>query len=143
MGFGKGTASAVPLKPQKTRTLAPGGRSAGSVWNADNQGSPARQFVIGDFRQELQVESHPRTFLTRRLVEKVHDVSPEPILEPAAFIEVEGAHRKHFDLGMFAQDSAQLTLESERSSPHLRHGQCNNVIRHSQSQGWVTGESLP
>jgi hypothetical protein len=36
-----------------------------------------------------------------------------------------------------------LTLESERSLPHLRHGQSNNVIRHSQSQGWVTGESLP
>jgi len=77
-----------------------------SVWPADNQGSSARQFVIGDFRQELQVEAPSPAFLTRRVVEKVHDVSSKPILEPAAFIEVEGAHRIHFDLGTFAQGSA-------------------------------------
>jgi len=91
----------------------------------------------------MHVEAQPVAFLTCRAVEKVHDISPKSILEPAAFIEVERAHRIHFDLGSFAQDGAQLTLESERSLPHLRHGQSNNVIRHSQSQGWVTGESLP
>jgi hypothetical protein len=44
---------------------------------------------------------------------------------------------------MFAQDGAQLALEAKRSLPHLRHGESNHAIRHSQTQGWVTGESLP
>ena len=126
-----------------TGALAPGGRSAGPLWHADNQGSPAGQFVIGNFRQELQVEAHARAFLAGGVVEKVDDVSPKSILGAAAFIEVERAHRIHFDLDMFAQDSAQLALEAKRSLPHLRHGESNNSIRHSQSHGWVTGESLP
>jgi len=113
------------------------------LWHADYQGSPARQFVIGNFRQELQVESNARAFLTGGIVEKVHDVSPKSILDPPAFVEVERAHRIHFDLGMFAQDGAQLALEAKRSSPHLRHGESNHAIRHSQTQGWVTGQSLP
>jgi hypothetical protein len=105
--------------------------SAAPVWHSDNQGSPARQFVIGDFRQELQVEAESPALLTGRVVEKVHDVSPKSILGSAAFIEIERAHRIHFDLRMFAQGSAQVTLESKRSLPHLRHGERNNAIRHS------------
>ena len=101
------------------------------VWPADNQGSSARQFVIGDFRQELQVEAPSPAFLTGRVVEKVHDVSSKSIFGSAAFIEVERARRIHFNLGTFAQGSAQMTLESERSLPHLRHGERNNAITHS------------
>ena len=103
--------------------------TAGPLWHADNQGSPARQFVIGDFRQELQVEAHSRAFLTCRVVEKVYDVSPKSILGSAAF-KVERAHRIHFDLSMFAQDSAQLALEAKCSLPYLRHSERNNAIRH-------------
>ena len=84
------------------------------------------------------------TLLTCRVVEKVHDVSPKSILEPAAFIEVERAHRIHFDLRMFPQDGAQLALKSERPLPHLRHGERNNAIRHRlEVEDGVTGESLP
>jgi len=72
----------------------------------------------------------PLAFLTRRVVQKVHNVSPKSIFGPAALIEVEGAHRIDFDFGMFAQDRAQLALEAKRSSPHLRHGERNNAIRH-------------
>jgi len=100
------------------------------VWPADNQGSSARQFVIGDFRQELQVEAPSSAFLTCRVIEKVHNVSAKAILEPAAFIEVERAYGIHFDFGTFAQDGAQLALEVESSLPHLRHGERNNAIRH-------------
>src|ERR1019366_4161248 len=115
--------------------------SAAPVWHSDNQGSPARQFGIGDFRQELQVEAPSPAFLTCRVVEKVHDISPKSILGSAAFIEVERAHRIHFDLGTFAQGSAQLALESERSLPHLRHGERNNAIRHRLKSDGSTGES--
>src|SRR5208282_1526947 len=99
--------------------------------HADNQGSPARQFVIGNLRQELQVEAQALAFLTCRVVEKVNNVAPKSVLGPAAFIEVEWAHRIHFDVGMFAQGSAQLALEPKRSLPHLRHGERNDPIRHS------------
>jgi hypothetical protein len=105
--------------------------SAAPLWHADHQGPPARQFAIGNFRQELQVEAHSRALLTRYFVEKVHDVSPKSILGPAAFIKVEGANRIHFDLGMFTQRGAQVALESERPLPHLRHGERNNPIWHS------------
>jgi hypothetical protein len=104
--------------------------SGASLWHADNQGSPARQFVVGDFRQELQVEAQSPAFLTCCVVEKVHDVSSEPILEPPALIEVERAYRIHFDIRMFAQASAQLTLESKRPLSYLCHGERNNAIRH-------------
>ena len=83
--------------------------------HADYQGSSARQFFFGDFRQELQVESPSIAFLTRRVVEKVHDISSKSIFESATFVEVEGAHRIHFDFGMFAQRIAQFALESECS----------------------------
>src|SRR5208337_1251548 len=102
-----------------------------SLGQAHDQSSPARQFVIGDFRQELQVEAHPLAFLAGRFVEKVDDVSAKSILGSAAFIEVERAHRIDFDLGAFAQDGAQLALEAERSLPHLRHGERNDPVRHS------------
>ena len=107
--------------------------------NADNNGPSAWQFIVRYFPQELQVEAQSRAFLTCRVVEKVHDVSSKPILEPAAFIEVERAYRIHFDIRTFAQDRAQLALESKRSLSYLRHGERNNAIRHSWSPG-VTGE---
>ncbi len=115
---------------RKTNDRAPISPNVTGPRNADNQGSSARQFVIRDFPHKLQVEAQSLAFLTGRVVEKVHDVSPKAILEPAAFVEVERAHRIHFDLGMFAQHRAQLALESERSLPHLRHGERNNAIRH-------------
>src|SRR5664279_686140 len=113
---------------------------AAALWRTNNQGSAARQFVIGDFRQELQAEAQSLAFLTCRFVEKVHDVSSKTILETAAFIEVKRACRIHFKLGIVAEESAQFTLESERPLPHLRHGERNDPIGHSYSQGWVTGE---
>jgi hypothetical protein len=97
--------------------------SALSGWHADYQGSPARQLFFGDFSQEMQLEASAVAFLTRRVVEKVDDVSSEAIFGSAAFVEIEWAHRIHFDFGMFAQRGAQVALESERSLPHLRHGE--------------------
>ena len=113
--------------------------AARPFWHTDNNGSSAWQFVIRDLPQKLQVKIQSLTLLTCRVVKKVHDVSSKPILEPAAFIEVERAYGIHFDIRTFAQDRAQFTLESKRSLPYLRHGERNNAIRHSWSQ-WGTGE---
>ena len=109
--------------------------SARPFWHADNNGSSAWQFIVRYFLQELQVEAQSLAPLTCRVVEKVHDVSPKSILEPAAFIEVERAYRIHFEIRTFAQDRAQFTLESKRSLPYLRHGERNNAIRHSWTLG--------
>jgi len=116
--------------------------SASPFWHADNDGSSARHFIVGDFRQEFQVEAQSRTLLTRSVVEKVHDISSKAILEPAAFVEVERAYRIDFDIRTFAQDRTQFTLEPKRSLPYLRHGERNNAIRHSSVQ-WGTGEDAP
>ena len=104
-------------------------------WHTDNNGSSPWHFIVRYFPQELHAEIQSLAFLTCRVVEKVHDVSPKSILEPAAFIEVERAYRIHFDIRTFAQDGAQFTLESKRSLPYLRHGERNNAIRHNWNQG--------
>jgi hypothetical protein len=113
--------------------------SASPFWHANHDGSPAGQFIVRYFRQELQAEAQSPAFLTCRVVEKVHDVSSKPILEPAAFIEVERAYRIHFDLRTFAQDRTQFTLESKRPLPYLCHGERNDAKWHSSCQ-WGTGE---
>ena len=113
--------------------------SASPFWHADHDGSPTRQFIVRYFPQKLQIEAQSRAFLTCRVVEKVHDVSAKPILEPAAFIEIERAHRIHFDIRTFAQDRTQFTLESKRSLPHLGHGERNDAVRHSSGE-WGMGE---
>jgi len=105
--------------------------SASPLWHAYNNGSPAGQFIVRDFPQELQAKIQSLTLLTRRVVEKVHDVPSKPILEPAAFIEVEWAYRVHLDIRTFAEDRTQFALESKRSLPYLCHGERNNAIRHS------------
>ena len=86
--------------------------SASPLWPADDDGSSAWQFVIRDLPQKLQVEIQSLTLPTRSVVQKVYDVSSKPILEPAAFIEVERTYRIHFDIRTFAQDRTQFTLES-------------------------------
>src|SRR2546423_14045257 len=109
--------------------------SASPFRHAEYKGPSARQVVIRDLPQELQVEIQSLALLTCRVVKKVHDISAKPILEPAAFIEVERAYRIYFDIRTFAQDRTQFTLESKRSLPYLRHGERNNAIRHSWSLG--------
>ena len=116
--------------------------SASSFWHSDNNGPSAWQFVIRDLPQKLQVKIQSLTFLTRSVVEKVHDISSKAIPEPAAFVEVERAYRIDFDIRTFAQDRTQFTLEPKRSLPYLRHGERNNAIRHSSVQ-WGTGEDAP
>jgi hypothetical protein len=113
--------------------------SASPFWHADNNSASAWKFIVRYFRQELQAEAQSPAFLRCRVVEKVHDVSSKPILEPAAFIEVERTYRIHFDIRTFTQDRTEFTLESKRSLPHLRHGERNNAIRHSSGE-WGTGE---
>ena len=113
--------------------------SASPFRHAYKNGSSAGQFIVRYFPQELEVEIQSLALLTCRVVKKVHDVSSKPILEPAAFIEVERAYRIYFDIRTFAQDRTQFMLESERPLPYLGHGERNNAIRHSWSQ-WVTGE---
>ena len=66
--------------------------------------------------------------LVSRLVEEVHDVSSEAILEAASFFEVEGAGGINLDPRVFAQDGAQVALKVERSLPHLRHRISNNPV---------------
>jgi hypothetical protein len=56
-----------------------------------------------------------------RFVEKVHNVSSKAILGPATFIKIEWADGIDFDVGKFAQDGAQVTVESENSLADLRH----------------------
>jgi hypothetical protein len=63
-------------------------------------------------RQELQVEAHPLAFLTGRVVEKVDDVSAKSIFGAAAFVEVERAHRIHFDLGHVRAGPRSVGVES-------------------------------
>jgi hypothetical protein len=113
--------------------------SASPLWHADNNGSSPWHFSVRYFPQELQVEIQSLALLTCHVVEKVHNVSSKPILEPTAFIEVERAYRIHFDIRTFAQDRTQFTLESKRSLAHLCHGERNNAIRHSSGH-WGTGE---
>jgi hypothetical protein len=117
--------------------------SASPFWHSDNNGSPAWQFIVRYFPQELQVEAQSHAFLTCGVIEKVHDVSSKPILEPSAFIEVERAYRIHFDIQTFAQGRTQVALESEGPLPYLRHGERNNAIRHRLKSGLRGGRGRP
>jgi len=101
------------------------------LWHADYDSSPARQFILGHLRLELQIEALSLALLVRRLVEEVDDVSSEAIFGAAAFVEIEGARGIHFDIGLFAQDGAQLALKCQRSLAYLRHGEGDDVIGHS------------
>ena len=102
----------------------------GTLGQADDQGSPARQFFLRDFRQELQGDAQPFAFLTGRVVEKVDYVPAKSLFGAATFVEVERANRIDLDFGMFTQYRAELALEVERSLPHLRHGESDDVIGH-------------
>jgi len=88
---------------------------------------------------ELQVEAPSLAFLIGRVVEEVDDVSSESIFGAAAFVEIEGACRIHFDVGLFAQNGAQLALKSESSLAYLRHGEGDYMIGHKGSGDLVIG----
>src|SRR5580700_8999034 len=105
--------------------------------HANHQRSPSRKFVLRDFRQEVQIDSRPRTFLASRVVEKINNVSAEALFDAAALIEIERARRIYFDLRTLAQYRSQVALESQRSLPHLCHGECDHAIRHSVKD-WST-----
>ncbi len=79
---------------------------------------------------ELQVEAVALALLVGRFVEKVNDVSAEAVFGATAFVEIERARGIHFDVGLFAQESAQLALKSQRSLTDLSHGECNHVVVH-------------
>jgi len=53
----------------------------------------------------------------------------------AALIKVEGADGIDLDVRLLTQNSAQTTLKSKRSLPHLRHGESNNSINHRFKEG--------
>ena len=112
-----------------------------SLGHSHNQASPARQFIIGDFREESQVKVQSLAFLICRVVEEVDDVASKSILDSAAFVEIERTRRIHFDLGMFAQYSTQFALECERSLPHFGHTQGNNVVSHRMRSTMGTSEN--
>jgi hypothetical protein len=91
---------------------------------------------------ELQVETLPLALLKCRFVEEVNDVSSEALSGAAAFVEIEGTRGIHFDVGLFAQDSAQPALKVERSPPDLRHGERDHVIVHKDRVIWPPGDRV-
>jgi hypothetical protein len=101
--------------------------------------SPTGQFILRNFGEEVQVEALPLALLIRRVVEKVNDVSAKSLFDAATFVEIERTRGIHFDVGLVAQDSAQLALKSQRSLPDLGHGESGDVIRHKGSGDLVIG----
>jgi hypothetical protein len=98
--------------------------------HADNHGASAREFFFGDFGEELQVQAETPAFLKCYVVEEINYVATKSLFGAAAFIEVEGAGRVHFQSACVSQDGTEFALEIERSLPYLRHGESDYVEGH-------------
>src|ERR1700690_1550077 len=83
--------------------------------HADDHSTAARQFLLGNFGHELQIDSQAQAFLPGRIVEKVNHISSKAVLDPAAGAEVERTGRIPFQFLGIAQGRTELPLESERS----------------------------
>ena len=98
--------------------------------HADDYGASAWEFFVGDFGDELQVQTETPAFLICHVVKKVNDVAAKSIFGAAAFVEIEWAGRIHFQFGYISQDSTELALEVERSLAHFRHSKSDNMEGH-------------
>ena len=98
--------------------------------HADNYGASVREFFVGDFGDELQVQAETPAFLICRVVKEINDVATKSIFGAAAFIEIEGAGGIHFQVGCISQDGTELALEVECSLAHFRHGESHYVVGH-------------
>ena len=107
--------------------------------HADHHGAAARQFFVGDFRDESQVQPKTRAFLICDVIEEINDVSTKAIFDATAFLKIKRTGGIHFELRRVAQNGAQFALEIKRSLPHLRHGQSDNVIGHISNRAWQEG----
>ena len=95
---------------------------------ADYQDASARQLLISNLPRKLQIEPEPRAFLAGRIVEKINHVATKPILQTAAFVEIEWTRRIHSYVARFVKGGAQFPLEPECSSAYLRHRERQHVI---------------
>ena len=98
--------------------------------HADNYGAPAWEFFVGDFGDELQVQTKTPAFLICHIVEKINDVATKSIFGAAALIEIEGAGGIHFQFGCISQDGTELALKIKGSLAHFRHGKSDNMEGH-------------
>lgn len=108
-----------------------GGADRFSVWNADNQCFSFGKFGFGDFCQVGHLNAIQFTRDAGLIVEKVHNISTETIFEALAFIEIKGAHLVNLNVLLFTENGAQETLEIQRASTDLRHGEGNYVVGHA------------